>query len=300
MAEPVRILQLSDTHFLVEGESPQGGAAYNTAEAFDAVFEHAASGPAVDLVVVTGDVADHGRQDQYQVAADALGRFPWPVNVCPGNHDQDAPFSSGIGRPGVSTSRVVEIGSWCFVFADSNAGVMVADDDGRYVDPDDVDDRLHRNGTLGPREAAWIVDVCGATPADHVFVWVHHPPSVPIPMAYDAAYSAEWEEILAEVANIRGFGAGHTHIPHHYEWHGRDVYVGPALKNNFDRDAKTWLPPGYRSYTFNPDGTLSSDLHLIDDERWPRNSFGRALTALFDGEITHDQLNEIVARRAQG
>jgi len=298
MDETVRILQLSDTHFLEEGESPQGGAAYDTSEAFDAVFEHAASGPDVDLVVVTGDVADHGRPAQYRRAAEALGRFTWPVNVCPGNHDQDAAFGAGIGRPGVSTSRVIEIGPWCFLFVDSNAGVMLQDDAGRFVDPEEVGDRLQGDGCLGDREAAWITAMCDATLADHVFVWVHHPPSVPIPMAYDAAYSAEWDQILSQAPNVRGFGAGHTHIPEQYELHGRDVYVAPSLKHNFDREARTWLPPGYLSYEFRADGTFSSELHLVDDSRWPRRPYGRALASLFAGELTHAEVNEIAARRA--
>ena len=116
-------------------------------------------------------------------------------------------------------------------------------------------------------------------------------------MVDDAEYAAEWDHILNAAQNILGLGAGHTHIPDQYELLGREVHVAPALKNNFDRQAQTWLPPGYLSYEFHADGSFNSELHLVDDDRWPRKPYGRALASLFDGELTHAELYEIVMRR---
>jgi Icc protein len=297
MADTMRVVQLSDTHFLEEGAEPEGGGSYDTGAAFEAVFEHMGGAAGTDLVVVTGDIADHGRAKQYRKAAAAFSRLDAPVNVCPGNHDQDAAFSAGMGRATVGTSRVVELGNWCFLFADSNAGIMIEDSSGRHVDPPGVGDRLHTNGALGEREIAWVRDMCGTTLADHVFIWIHHPPSSPLGMVRNESYGAEWAALLGDLAIIRGFGVGHTHVPATYEVEGRPVFVAPALKNNFDIDAQTWLPPGYRTYEFGSDGTVKSDVQLVEDQRWPRKSFGRALLSLFNGEITHAQLDEIVARR---
>jgi 3',5'-cyclic AMP phosphodiesterase CpdA len=254
-------------------------------------------GHELDLVVVTGDIADHGRPGEYEIAADAFARLPVPVYVCPGNHDFDAPFRAGFAASPLHTPRVTHHGPWKFVFADSNAGVMSPDDSGRLLDPPG-DDRLHRNGTLGEREAGWLAAAASGHDAEHVFVWLHHPPDCDVPMANDVAYTAEWETVVAACPQIRGFGAGHTHIPSTYTFEHRSVFVAPSLKNNFDLDASTWLPPGYRTYEFHPDGTVTSEVHLIDDERWPRRPFGRALRSLFMGEISFAELAEIVARRA--
>ncbi|MEM7340207.1 MAG: metallophosphoesterase [Actinomycetota bacterium] len=297
MSETIRIAQLSDTHFLEPGAEPEGGHAYETGAAFDAVFEHLGAGSEMDLVVITGDVADHGRPQQYRLAAEAFSRFAAPVNVCPGNHDLADAFDANMARPSVGTSRVVEIGAWAFLFVDSCAGLMVADETGRHVDPP-AEQRLHSNGSLGAREAAWVRRMCHETTAANVFVWLHHPPGVPVPLVSDDQYTAEWAALLAELPLIRGFGGGHTHIPADYAVAGRPVWVAPSLKNNFSLDPQTWLPPGYRTYRFEPDGTVRSDLHLVDDERWPRRPFGRLLKSLFMGEITHADLAEIVARRA--
>ena len=290
----MQILQLSDTHFLEPGRTPEGGVAYDTAAAFDAVHDHA---PAeIDLVVVTGDVADHGRAEQYRIAADRFARFKAPVNLCPGNHDRDAEFFAGIGRPGVSTSRVVQGGGWCFLFVDSNAGAMIPTPSGLHVDQDN-DDRLRGNGALGEREAAWVRRMCATTSAEHVFVWTHHPPDPGIALVDDDDYAAEWADLLVDLPQIKGIGAGHTHVPARYELHDREVFVAPSLKNNFDLEAQTWLPPGYRTYSFDADGTITSEVHLVDDDQWPRRPLGRAIMSLFRGEITYDELAEIVARR---
>ena len=77
------------------------------------------------------------------------------------------------------------------------------------------------------------------------------------------------------------------------------MFVAPSLKNNFDLLASTWLPPGYRSYEFHVDGTVTSEVHLVDDERWPRRPFGRAIRSLLMGEISYAQLADIAARRTR-
>ncbi len=295
--QPIRIAQLSDTHFLEAGEAPEGGFAYDTAEAFEAVRNHLASQAAHDLVVVTGDIADHGRAAQYRKAADAFSQIDAPVNVCPGNHDQDAAFTTGMGRPTVGTSRAIEIGAWCYLFVDSNAGVMVPHQSGRLVDPADYDERLHRNGSLGAREASWVSDMCAATSAEHVFIWLHHPPAAPVGLTSDSAYAAEWRGLIQSLPNVRGMAGGHTHVPAEYEFEGRPVFVCPALKNNFDLAAATLLPPGYRTYEFAADGSIASGLDFVDDPRWPRSPVGRAVIALLRGELTHAEFDAIVERK---
>lgn len=295
----LQVAQLSDTHFLEVGEHAEGGFAYDTSEAFDAVLESMA-GHDFDLVTVTGDVADHGRTAQYQRAAAAFQRIDAPVNVCPGNHDQDAVFTVAMGRPTVSTSRVVELGDWCFLFADSNAGVMAADAAGRMIDPAVYEDRLHGNGSLGATEAAWIKAMHDETAAEHVFIWIHHPPAAPIGLTDDADYAAEWQALMPTLPKVRGMGTGHTHVPGQYEFDGRPVFMAPALKNNFDLQAATLLPPGYRTYAFSPDGGVTSELQLTDDDRWPRHRLGRAVMALMHGELTFAEFDEIVARKNAG
>lgn len=297
MSNVIRVAQLSDTHFLEPGATAEGdGYGYDTSEAFEAILARMVAGPAPDLVVVTGDVTDHGRVEQYEIAAAALARIPGPVAVCPGNHDFDTPFRSVLVGGSIVAPRVTRHGSWAFVYVDSNAGVMAADPAGTMVDPPG-ERRLHSNGSLGETEAVWLRDTVAELDAEHVFVWLHHPPAADVPLCADVEYDVEWSALAPSLANVRGFGAGHTHVPSAYQFAGRQVFVAPSLKNNFDLTANTLLPPGYRTYEFHPDGTVVSNIELIDDDRWPRAPFGRAVRALFMGEISYAELADIVARR---
>lgn len=291
-----RVVQLSDTHFLEPGAEPEGGFAYDTSVAFEAVLADLKGQP-VDLVAVTGDVADHGRPAQYRRAAEAFAQLDAPVNACPGNHDQHVAFS-GVARPTVATSRVVHVDNWCHLFVDSNAGVLTTDTDGNLSDPDDYLERLHINGALGEREAAWVRAQAAITDAAHLFIWLHHPPAPTAPLSADDAYAAEWAAVIPDLSELRGIAGGHTHVPGEYDFAGVPVWMAPSLKNNFDLEAQTTLPPGYRTYRFHEDGRIEADVRLLDDDRWPRVRYGRAVHSLMMGEISWDEFDVIVARKA--
>lgn len=282
---PLRVAQLSDTHFLAPGDTPEGGFAYDTNEAFTAVAAELAE-LKLDLVTVTGDVCDHGEIAQYANAGDSLASLGLPVNACPGNHDQDVNFQAALARPNVATSRVMALGEWCFIFADSNA-----------IDPDTYEDRLHGNGQLGAAEASWIKAIHDATPAEHIFVWIHHPPAPTSALSYDADYEAEWRELVPQLPKLRGIGAGHTHVPRDWVFEGVPVFVAPSLKNNWDLVAKTSLPPGARTYEFADDGSITSGVVLADGPAYPRAPLGRAVMSLFSGELTYAEFYEIAARK---
>ena len=223
----IRIAQLSDTHFLEPGEEPEGGFGYDIAAAF-ALVEADIARHELDAVVVTGDIADHGRPAQYRLAVEAFERLRPPVWCTTGNHDQDVAFRVGLTRSHVSAPRLVHLENWCFAFVDSNAGLMCDEGAGHLVDPE-YHDRLWGNGLLGDAEMAWLRQVCGTTDAQHVFVWVHHPPTSgngavgPTP-----EYGAQWRELLRDLPIIRGLGAGHTHVPIVADLAGVPVHVSPA------------------------------------------------------------------------
>lgn len=284
----VRVTQLSDLHFAEPGHRSHGGLGYDTDATWDLVHEHAFGDRSAwpDLVVVTGDITDAGHPDQYRRAAEHLGRVPVAVNVVPGNHDRHVPFEAHLPRPGLTASRTLRVDNWLFLFADSNFSGRDLDGDGRLRDRDD---RIHHNGRLGAAEVAWLSDTIEATDADHAFIWVHHPPLAPGSFAV-ADYDAEVAELLAAHPRLRGVGAGHTHTDMQAELEGRPVFTCPALTVNVDFVDVALLPPGYRTYEFAADGTITSTCHLMDDPRWPRQKLPAAVGRWLMGEITSDEL----------
>jgi len=109
IADVLRVAQLSDAHFLERGLEPEGSHGYDTSDAFEAVLDDL-SGRELDLVVVTGDIADHGRAEQYEIAAAAFARLPFPVFACPGNHDFDSSFRAAFQAPDLFVPRVTQHG----------------------------------------------------------------------------------------------------------------------------------------------------------------------------------------------
>ena len=48
--------------------------------------------PRPDVLVHTGDVADHGLPEEYAEAVQVLSKWDGPMVVCPGNHDVRAAY----------------------------------------------------------------------------------------------------------------------------------------------------------------------------------------------------------------
>ena len=288
------VTQLSDTHFAMPGMRSHGGFGYDTDEAFAAVFAHAfESGPPPDLVVVTGDVADHGHPDEYERAAAALRRLPVAANLCPGNHDFDIALRVGVPGIGLSMNRTMRLGEWLFVFADSTFDGKELGGDGLIVDRAD---RIESTGALGAAEIASLRALIDGSTAPHVFVWLHHPPSMTGTFA-KAAYDAEVMSLIADNPRIRGVAGGHVHSDMVSELADRPVFVCPALTVNFDFTNWTLLPPGYRTYEFASDGIVRSECHLMDDPRWPRARLPKSVVRFLQGEGTW---NELMASMSTG
>ena len=282
-----RITQFSDTHFSTPGHRSHAGFGYDTDEAWAACRADAfAASP--DLVVHTGDVADRGQPVEYAVAIDRLAEVPSPVNVVPGNHDFHVPLSVALARPGVTMDRTHRLGPWLFVYADSNHPGRDRDETGRLVDRPD---RIANTGGLGAAEVGWISEMIAASDAEHVWLWMHHPPAMPGGFAA-RGLDAEITDLIAAHPHIRGIGAGHVHTDLSVVVADRPVHVCPALTINIDFERWTTLPPGYRTYDFADDGTVTTECHLVDDERWPRIDLPDAAIRHFKGEIGFDEMVE--------
>src|SRR5579875_680630 len=50
-----------------------------------------------DCVVITGDVANGGADDEYALLREIVGRFPLPIHLLPGNHDDPKVMVSSFG-----------------------------------------------------------------------------------------------------------------------------------------------------------------------------------------------------------
>lgn len=154
----LRIAHFSDTHFGWRSSSPGR---------VRRILDHvAALSPAVDVVLLSGDVADHGTAAEYAEAEQILSQWPGPAPllVLPGNHDNREEFARWRGLPetGRPLHQRVEVAGALFLLLDTL--VPAAEE---RIDHGELDAESLR--WLDGHLSQWD----GSGPA---FVCLHHPP----------------------------------------------------------------------------------------------------------------------------
>src|ERR1700710_2124621 len=100
------IAQLSDLHIRPRGELASRIIDTNMLVE-RALLTLAAMRPVPDVVVISGDITESGRPEEYRMAVTLLRRYlTMPVFVVPGNHDRRENFRTGLAdMPGVTSDE---------------------------------------------------------------------------------------------------------------------------------------------------------------------------------------------------
>lgn len=178
-----------------------------------------------DVVLVTGDLADHGRPAEYARVRERLAPLPMPVYVIPGNHDDRAALRAAFGPQGdramdAYVQYVVDAGPLRLVALDStipgeNEGVLCAE-------------RL-----------AWLDARLAEAPERPTLLFVHHPPFRIGLDALDAMglrEPAAFGAIVARHPQIERILAGHVHCAVEQRFHGTIAMTCVACSSRIDHD----------------------------------------------------------------
>lgn len=189
-----RILHLSDVHF--------GAVDDRLVSPFLDLARHLSP----DLCVISGDLTQRARPDQFRAARAFLDRLPKPVLMVPGNHDMPlwnlpvrliAPFARYRQAFGPETEPLVRL---------PNAIVQGVNTANQFV---------WKAGRLQPSSLRRIVEsFAGAAPDQWRVVVMHH---APVPAADGTpADIADPEATLSALAHTGAdvVLSGHTHMPH--------------------------------------------------------------------------------------
>jgi Icc protein len=230
------IAHVTDTHF--------GNQVQDPARRCAAVMDHLlAMDPRPDVLLVTGDVADHGFPAEYDAARVWLERWDGPRAVCVGNHDVRDAFVAGLG---VAPNSVLEVGGARFVMLDSLVDAV----DGVRVD----------EGRLGDEQLAWLEEqlVADDRPA---YVCLHHPPATinlelmdPIRLLDGDALAA----VLTRHPHVVATLVGHAHTMGVTTFAGRPLLIGGGVVSAVTADSERVPQLWY-------DAPPSFALHLVDD-----------------------------------
>jgi 3',5'-cyclic AMP phosphodiesterase CpdA len=238
--------QLSDTH--LDGGRPR-------ADRLRAVMASLAAGRApLDAVLVSGDIADHGLPGEYEQARSLLSG-PWPVLVCPGNHDERSAFRRVLlGGEGDHPINQVH----------RMPGAVIAACDSTIPENDD--------GYLTDDTLAWLDAELGLDPATPAFVVVHHQP-VPLYTETSDVIRLSGEERLATTIErhpqVVAVLCGHAHSAAATTFAGRPLLAAPgvvstsALPWEERASADLQAPPAVAYHALGDDGRLTTHFRSI-------------------------------------
>ncbi|MGW4086305.1 metallophosphoesterase [Streptomyces sp. NPDC004822] len=235
----VLLAQISDLH--LDGTN-------RATERAARVMDHLRNLPhPVDALLVTGDIADHGAEAEYEEAARLL-TAPFPVLTCPGNHDVRPAYRKallGEAPDGGPINRVHHIAGTAILMCDST---IPGRDEGRL----DAE-------TLG-----WIDDQLTALPAGTPALVAFHQPPVelhhPLPDSGRLEQPEQLAALLEAHPRVAAVLTGHAHTAAASTFAGRPLIVGPAI---------TWTLrlPWEGDHPADRDQPPALAFHVLDDDR---------------------------------
>ncbi len=173
--------------------------------------------PRPDAVLVTGDLADHAADEEYELLSEVLAPLEAPLYVLPGNHDDRRALNRHFAVPGADGEPVqysVDLGPLRLVVLDTT------------IPGED-------SGALGPDQLDWLDAELSDAPDAMTLVAMHHPPLVTGMALWDAIglASADRDGLRAVIERhpqVRSLVGGHFHRTITGELAGRTVLAVPS------------------------------------------------------------------------
>jgi Icc protein len=236
----LRILHVSDLHLTAVGIDEDG---VDAAAALRRLLLDCRHLEGLDLVIVSGDIADDGTPAAYELALSEIGAFAAaraiPHVYCTGNHDAREAFVQVLGsghldQRGDDIGRPANLADRCCAVS-THRGIRVITLD--TLVPGEV------AGEIGQAQLAWLSQTL-ARPADAVTVIVlHHPPLDVRPALGREIALRDRHALLAAVRShdIVAMLCGHLHYQLCAHPHGIPVWVTPGVNTRLDRTAPAHL-----------------------------------------------------------
>lgn len=243
------IAHLSDSHF---------GAYDGAADRTRRVLDHVDSlEPRPDVVLLTGDIADHGAPQEYSAVRALLDSRVGgaPLLTCPGNHDVRSAYATILrdlpaDRPDDPVNEAHLIAGAKFCMLDS----LVTAPAGERID----------HGVLGAAGLDWLDRELAS--GEPTFVCLHHPPVDVHIDVMDPIGLRDAEELAAVLGrhdNVVAVLAGHAHTACATTFAGRPLLLPGGLVSTVTLDEEPLpeftsdLPPMFAVHFASADGVVT-------------------------------------------
>lgn len=265
MTAPFLLAQLSDLHI-----GTRGGLAYgvvDTAGMLSAcVRDLEALERKPDAAIISGDLTDHGRAEEYALLRELLAPLTMPLYLMPGNHDERAAL--------------------CAAFPDhrylcqSNEFIQYAIDEHplRIVALDTVIPGAS-SGELCEKRIAWLDRTLAQAPAKATAVFMHHPPFKTFIERMDAHGLHDpgpLAEVIGRNRQVEAVLCGHVHRPIEVRFAGTRASTAPSPAHQVDLSFEggaplrfVMEPPAYKLHAYSSETGLVSHTAYIGEFAGP-------------------------------
>jgi len=249
---PFKIIQISDTHLYADKTKALLGV--NTEDSFQAVLNllQQENGK-MDLILLTGDLAQDGSSQAYKRVADALKPFSVPVYCVPGNHDNAKTMKRVYPYEPISDRRRIVLKQWQIILLNSQLSGAV-------------------EGYLESSELSYLEHCLRAHPHHQAMIAFHHQP-LPVGSAWldkiGLKNAKKFWEVIAAYPQVNTVLFGHVHQEFTQIVKGVKCYSAPATCFQFERNndhfALEKLPPGYRRIYLHEKGEIETSVHRVSE-----------------------------------
>jgi len=224
------LAQLSDPHICAP-EHLLFGRADTSAALADAVGRLNGLATPPDLVVVTGDLTDHGTPEEYDEFRRVMTPLASPYVVLPGNHDRrDALRDAFPDLPATGP----------LFYSVDHFPV-------RLICLDSLIEGSGR-GQIGAEQLRWLDRTLNAAPGRPTVVALHHPPFSTAISHVDAVGLGDADALGAVIAGhpqVERVIAGHVHRSMQRRWFGTLASTAPSTTHAVDLDLRPGAPAAY-------------------------------------------------------
>ena len=255
---PVLIAQMTDIHV---GFAPDEQPEELNLTRFRATLARLLDGPnRPDLLVLSGDITDHGDPESFAKTAEMLKGCPCPIIPLVGNHDSRAGLLSAF--PQVVPAE----GGFLHYVVEAPLGL-------RIICLDTLEDGRH-GGAFCEARTAWLRERLAEAPDAPTLIFMHHPPVVAGIDWMDPAPDEPWimrlRAVLEGQQQVQAIHCGHLHRQITTQFAGIPLGVTPSVAplvamdlNPIDKDVPdgreliTTEPPTYALHRWDGEALVS-------------------------------------------
>lgn len=213
-----------------------------------------------DLILLTGDLTDFGRPEEYNLLRKLLSPLDMPTYVIPGNHDS----RQGIRQAFADHDYIPQDGEFLHYVIDDYPLRLVGLDTTIPGKP---------GGIMCNERLRWLDRQLGEKPDTPTVLFMHHPPiktGIRHMDVQNCANAEAFGELVERHGQIVRILCGHVHRPVCTQWHGITVTIAPSSSHYVALDLQdespadfNLEPPTLQLHEWRNNGALITHLSFI-------------------------------------